>query len=511
MSRIKGGFDRLCKRFGTWDWAALALIVLASFALRWYRIDDALVGYHASNEGFYTDLGTQYLNSGAFAPFSAPLDTNNPPFYLFIVRLVFNLVGSSLAMARAVSVIASVMTVVAVFLLGRDLYGQSAGLLAAVIFGLSPGAVLVGGNAQVEGLMVLLIVSSLLAFERAQRKRNIRLALISGFLLGLAVLTKLPAIMLLPAILLWEMWGVRSMEWLKRSYVHAFLTSFGLTAVPWYLFRYVIDSSWRQGQAYLFGTLELPTWQTLTLWLGSELFWLVSPIVFIALIFAVAMLVLRRRQSDMLVLFTLGMYMLFYLFYSFHTYYLLPAVPLAAVAVGAFAEYVGATSARRSLPLVVFLALVLSVSAAVMVGGKKWGGLYSSDVRDIIVHTGYHPEDVVLAVDREVLDSWEPALHDALPDTEVVSWPLQEMPGSVKPILHLKRYDEVQSMSGGSTVPHRRHGPVAFGYTVMLPDTNALHFFGVVDAEFVRVGPWWRFGVANTMGPSKMRVEVVRP
>lgn len=496
----------------TWEWAVLGLIVVASFALRWYRIDDALVGYHVTNEGFYTALGRDYLTQSTFAPFFQPIDQNNPPLYAFVLRLVFGAVGASLAAARAVSVLASTATIVAIFLLGRDLYGKTAGLVAATVFGLAPGSVLVGANAQTEGLMILLRVSAVLAYYRAVRDHEPRLALLSGALLGLATLAKLPAVVVLPGLAIWETWGSRGLGWVRRKRVSVFAMAYGAITVPWFLAQTLTSREWVSSQARLVGILELPTLETLQIWFGSELFWLVSPVVFIAFGFAVVLLIARRTTSDILVLALLGVNFAFYLLYSYHTYYLLPAVPMLAISVGALAQWLGFERPRRAVALVTVLALLLSVSAAVIVGGKKWGGWYAHDVRDLVVQSGYAPERIALAVDAEILDSWAPALEEAFPETQIVHYP--PLPGEEiadgTPILHLRRYEEPRPANDPAAVPHRRHGPVFFGHTVELPATVAVHHFGVVDAKLRKVGPWWWFGVVDTVGTTRLRVEVYR-
>lgn len=496
----------------TWDWAVLGLIVVASFALRWYRIDDVLVGYHVTNEGFYTQLGRDYLAHSVLSPFFSPHDQNNPPLYAFVLRVVFSVTGASLAAARAVSVLASTATIVAIFLLGRDLYGKTAGLVAATVFGLAPGSVLVGGNAQTEGLMILLRVSAVLAYFRAVRDHEPRLALLSGAMLGLATLAKLPAVVVIPGLVIWETWGGRGLGWVKRRRVAVFAMAYGAITVPWFVAQALTSREWVSSQARLAGILELPTAETVQIWLGSELFWLVSPIVFIAFWFAVALLTARRSASDVLVLALLGVNFAFYLLYSYHTYYLLPAVPMLAIAVGALAQWLGFEQPRRAVVLVTVLALMLSVFAAVIVGGKKWGGWYAHDVRDLVVQSGYAPEQIALAVDADVLDSWAPALEEAFPETQIVHYP--PLPGEEiaegVPILHLRRYEEPRPAGDPAAVPHRRHGPVFFGHTVELPATVAVHHFGVVDAKLRKVGPWWWFGVVDTVGTTRLRVEVYR-
>lgn len=513
VAAYRAWFAAALRSLLTWDWAVLVLIVAASFALRWYRIDDALVGFHVTNEGFYTALGRDYLAQSVFAPFFSPIDQNNPPLYAFALRIVFGAAGASLAAARAVSVFASAATIVAIFLLGRDMYGKVAGLVAATVFGLAPGAVLVGGNAQIEGLMILLRVSAVLAYFRATRDRDPRLAVVAGALLGLATLAKLPAVIVIPGLALWETWGARGLSWLRNKRAWAFAMAYGAMTIPWFAAQTLTSRGWVSSQVRLAGILELPTMETIQIWLGSELFWLVSPIVFIAFWFAVALLTVRRSASDVLVLSLLGANFAFYLFYSYHTYYLLPAVPMLAIAVGALAQWLGFERPRRAVALVTVLALMLSIFAAVIVGGKKWGGWYAHDVRDLVVRAGYAPEQIALAVDADILDSWAPALEEAFPETQIVHYP--PLPGEEiadgVPILHLRRYEEPRPAGDPAAVPHRRHGPVFFGYTIELPATIAVHHFGVVDAKLRKVGPWWWFGVVDTVGTTRLRVEVYRP
>lgn len=133
-------------------------------------------------------------------------------------RLAFFLDGGRLGVA-----LVSGLGVAAVYLVGKRMVGRPAALAGALLLALDPFFAGLSGLLHVDGLLATFTALALLLAlaaggeERAERKATGRYAVLSGVCTGLALLTKTPALLLLPftpAILLLEsLRGARRWPW----------------------------------------------------------------------------------------------------------------------------------------------------------------------------------------------------------------------------------------------------------------------------------------------------------
>src|ERR1700687_3122095 len=167
----------------------VAILMLAS-GLRVWHIDSPVGGFHAFNEGNYLLIARNFLHSSLLfpTPDGTYLFLETPPFYAYSLAGLFVLTGVSVLAARLFSVAASVGLVLSTFLLGRRLFGERAGLLAALIVAVTPVAVLTGRNIQTDSLLLFLLVSSLFFYLRAE-SGSTRDWLCFSLLIGLAIFT----------------------------------------------------------------------------------------------------------------------------------------------------------------------------------------------------------------------------------------------------------------------------------------------------------------------------------
>ena len=266
---------------------ALALVVLLGTALRTYRIAEPFGGFHAFNEAFYFQNALDYLNRGILSVITAPSDFNNPPLYTLLLAISLKFFGAAEAQARAVSVTASALTIVYAYKLGKTLYNEKIGLLASVVFAFLPGAALIGRNVQLESLLLLFITSSAYYYVLSLRKNKPLLMGIAGALLGMGVLTKLPAILSLPAILLWESWRRKGLSWIRDRKTVAFIGAFAAFGLPWYAYQFATNrANFIGAQAHLASTFNLPDAYFIKNFFAIELFWMLSPPLFLSLVWS---------------------------------------------------------------------------------------------------------------------------------------------------------------------------------------------------------------------------------
>jgi 4-amino-4-deoxy-L-arabinose transferase-like glycosyltransferase len=99
---------------------------------------------------------------------------NKPPLGLWLMRLSFEVLGPSPFAARLPSALAGAATAAVLYGFGAAVFGELAGILAALIFAFTPGILLLHGlrSATPDALEILLVTSAIVALEFWRRRRR---------------------------------------------------------------------------------------------------------------------------------------------------------------------------------------------------------------------------------------------------------------------------------------------------------------------------------------------------
>lgn len=503
------------ERISTGVWIVLALVVLAGLAVRCIGVGEPVAGYHAFNEGFYLDLAKQYAAKGLLSPLTAPIDTFNPPVYPFLLALVTSVAGTAVATARILSVLAALATSVSLFFLGRRLYGEVAGLVAATVMALSPGAVLVGRNIQIDAVLALVMTLATLAWVRsADAEEGGWGAVGAGALSGLAIVTKLQGAVIVPAFALADMWRTRSFRVLRSR--RAVLALAGAVAVglPWHLANLSRGGEYASSQSKLAGMVRAPDAAFFRVLLLRESIGLFSLPLFVLVIAGLCWCLWRRKAADVLIVVLVAGNLAFYALYHHHTYYLYCVVPFAALAAGALADTARIRRFTFALAVPIVLALVLTPYALTSLSGKKLGYWSSADVVRTLNARGVDTAHTTLAVDQGMRGSWDPALKLYSDGLRIVTNPLA--PGeTIPPGDRVATLDtQARPASADASLVARLDdvhvSPVLFGWAVD-QDHEAVFYFLVLKPVFSRVGPWYEFGLLRQAQPSQLWVHLLSP
>lgn len=102
------------------------------------------------------------------------LFVNKPPLALWMMRLSSEVLGPSPFAARLPSVLAAAATGVVIYLFGAAVFGEAAGILAALIFLFTPNPLMLHGlrSATPDSLEILLVTSAIVALELWRRRRR---------------------------------------------------------------------------------------------------------------------------------------------------------------------------------------------------------------------------------------------------------------------------------------------------------------------------------------------------
>jgi 4-amino-4-deoxy-L-arabinose transferase-like glycosyltransferase len=152
----------------------------------------------------------------------------HPPLYLYFMGVPFALFGS-LAAVKYAQCLAGALLVPALGLLGRRAFGPKAGLVAAGMAALYPELVWFASHFWAETVFTVLLWWAMERLVAAEERGSAKVALASGLLWGLAVLTRETALYFLPVAAVWLAWGraggARRAAWL--------LVAAALVVVPW--------------------------------------------------------------------------------------------------------------------------------------------------------------------------------------------------------------------------------------------------------------------------------------
>ena len=143
-------------RFDLGKITIIAIIILA-FALRIYRLDHQSIWYDEGVSIYFANQVLKDLVAGVSTD-------NHPPLHFFILHFWLKLAGQSEFSVRFLSLISGVLSVPVLFRLGRELFNQRVGLLAAFLLSISPFHVWFSQETRMYTLAALLGLNSVYTF-----------------------------------------------------------------------------------------------------------------------------------------------------------------------------------------------------------------------------------------------------------------------------------------------------------------------------------------------------------
>lgn len=311
---------------------------------------------------------------------------DKPPVPIYILALFFRLFGTSEIVARLPNLLASVAGIIVLYHIGKHLYGQGAGLLAATLLAFSPYDIQFAPTVFNDPLMVILAYSAVLL---ALHQRS----LAAGLCFGLACMSKLLALALIPVLLVAFYVSLEGVKPLRSLWRMLLIAGAGTLAIcagvgVWDIVIRANMPRFLTVQTVNYNGLNIVSadeiWQRLTTWTGylqyvTGSLWL--NIVFIVGLAVILMQAIYYKMHRLGTQVNLGLicagvlYLVPFSLLSFRLYdrYLLPLVPLVV------------------LLLAWFLSVIYRVAA------DKLGRLLSSHTTEIGVKVPPIPEPRVAA------------------------------------------------------------------------------------------------------------------
>ncbi|MFA6449463.1 MAG: glycosyltransferase family 39 protein [bacterium] len=353
----------------------LALMAV-SFGLRVYRAGEPFGGYHSFNEGWYSILAGNYTDfKSLLFPTSllGKVDYNVSPFLSYILFAISKITGPGELAYRMAPIAFSVATLPLIYAFGARFIGRFAGFAAAVLYAFMPVSVVVGRNVQTDAVYVFIMLASLMTYLGAREGgRGAALKMLAaGLLFGIAFMTKQFAVLLLPAVFIWETGRARGFRWFGVGHL---IFGAGALVAPGPFFAYHLMNNAGQlagaQHALSVSQFQLPT-KTILHFLGTEYFWGFSPFLTIFALAAIAYFCVRRNEGATLAMLAALMFALFFTFWHGHSYYILFAAPFVCLLAGGALQAVPARGAMASV--VIALAALACVQSVAFLCSVKYG------------------------------------------------------------------------------------------------------------------------------------------
>jgi 4-amino-4-deoxy-L-arabinose transferase-like glycosyltransferase len=158
----------------------------------------------------------------------------HPPLYNYLIALNYKISGSSNLAAVSVSILFGSLLILIVFLLGRELYDDRVGLLAAFFLCIDPIHWICSEKIWMETTMVFFMALAILLFVLGQKQA--RYLPLSGISIGLAMLTKYPGVLSLFIIISYVVVMERSM--IKQKGFWALCLLSFIVFLPWIIWNW---------------------------------------------------------------------------------------------------------------------------------------------------------------------------------------------------------------------------------------------------------------------------------
>jgi len=188
---------------------ALALRLVNAFFIPWQggdRVISDMQGYDRAAVALLSaqPLAVHTTEGHLFHPLGS--DTYHPPGYYYFLAGLYALAGHSFLAVRIAQAILDTLTCLFVYLIGRQVFGEQAGLLAAALAAFYPPFIFYTGVLLTETLSTCLLSAATWLLLRTAKSPGggVGTWLLTGLLLGLAGLMRSVLLIVIPLALFWS-------------------------------------------------------------------------------------------------------------------------------------------------------------------------------------------------------------------------------------------------------------------------------------------------------------------
>jgi len=397
-------------------------IILFYFVFNLWIFDfagpSADAGTHSLLGLFYHDLIIDWFKNPTFSfdkiynygitylTYYPKLTVYYPPFFHLLITFSYFIFGVSFFSARMVELSFSILSLLSVYLLGKELFDKKVGLLSTIILMTSPLFVFWSRDILIDVPLIFFFSITTFFYLRWLRKKDTRFFILSIITGSLGVLTKWQSLLMFPILFLYILFVYRKK--LKQLILAFILTA--LIICPYLFVSYKIDSFSLQYRA---GTLtgesmNFPQWNELRGWtyyiealLFDQFFFPFSLLIFFSFIYYL----FKGKKHRKFILIWILIFYLFFVYYSDkRARFTMPYLPIFSIVFSAvFFNFIKQYKkfAKPLLGLLIFLILAQSYYSFSLLPH------FNEPVDDIISDT-FEPNSNIL------VSAYSPNVHDSI-------------------------------------------------------------------------------------------------
>ena len=172
-----------------------------------------------------------------------------PPLYPLMLATLYTVVGEGWIGIGLLQAMLGALTCVVAFWIGRRLFCEKCGLIAAAAVAVYPYFIIMTSRVADTTLFTLLTLTAIAALLNAGTSRRVSAVCVAGLVLGLAALCRQTAVFFVPFAMLWLLFRLGWREWRSLRLVVASCLLFIVVISPW-----VARNVRAHGQFVLMGT-----------------------------------------------------------------------------------------------------------------------------------------------------------------------------------------------------------------------------------------------------------------
>jgi 4-amino-4-deoxy-L-arabinose transferase-like glycosyltransferase len=275
----------------------IAILVLA-FGIRLYYFD------MTQAQALWWDEA-EYMSAAKHWAFGVPYEINpqRPPLFMFLSSLVFQAGLGELFIKFVFVLLPSVILVYLIYLLGKEMYDEKIGLIAAFLGAISWTFIFWSLRAQPDSLSVVFQVASVLFMWKYWKTDNTKAIILAGLFSALGFYFKVSALLIPLAFLAFILIKDRLSAFTNKKYYY-FAITFLLTLVPYFVYAYLYF-----GKLFTLGSYNSSITSHVALgWYNLQFFYLLTEnILFILFLFGLVLslkvlividVLLKERKAD---------------------------------------------------------------------------------------------------------------------------------------------------------------------------------------------------------------------
>ena len=261
-----------------------------------------------------------------------------PPLMSLVLSAAYSVFGVSETVARLVSACFSLLCLITTFLFAREAFDDSTGLASILLLSAMPIYWHMSRVAMLDVASVFFFTLTLYLHYLGVNRCKREFIVLSGFALGLGILTKYPNILCVPILLialLFEFARGERADWRSlASLLLAFESAFFMV-IPWFYKTTVLDQSWRRW-VYEIRPGTQYKWLMAEYWVGSLTapFLQMTVSIGILALLAVAYSLKRRSKADLFLLVWIALVLLWFVPIHKDLRYTMPYLPALAILSG---------------------------------------------------------------------------------------------------------------------------------------------------------------------------------